>query len=234
MRSLFLIATLALAACGSGGAQPRPNEQRSFAVAGFDEIQLMGSHDVVVTTGAQPSVRAQGDGRTLDRMEIDVDGHTLRIRERSHHGWFSFHHGDGVTVYVTVPALQAATVAGSGSLRVNEVRGPSFTGTIAGSGDLQVAMMQARSARFSIAGTGGIEASGTADQAEVSIAGSGDAALDRLQARNARVSIAGSGQVHLRATDTVEGRIMGSGDLRVEGGARCSVTRAGSGNVVCG
>ena len=53
--------------------------------------------------------------------------------------------------------------------------------------------------------------------------------------KRAKVSIAGSGNVETKAMETRRHvDIMGSGDVVVTGGAKCSVNKMGSGDVRCG
>ena len=239
MRLAIIGAVLAAGACtsangngASGGGEARAG-QRSFEVGAFQSVDLAGSHDVVVTVGGAPSVRAEGDAEALERLDIRVENGSLRIGSRRD-GWLSGSRHGRVTVHVSAPALNGASIGGSGDMRIDRVQAEAFEASIAGSGDLEIAALQARRAEFSIAGSGGISAAGSAEDAEVSIAGSGNARLDSLQARRASVSIAGSGNVAIQASEAVDGSIMGSGNVTVRGAARCSVTKMGSGEVRCG
>ena len=236
MRTAIIGIVLALGACTSRGEErdaQGPSAQRSFQVGEFQSVSLEGSQDVVVTVGGAPSVRAEGDAEDIERLDIRVEGGTLRIGyERE--GWFNFRRGSSVRVFVTAPALNGATIAGSGDMRVDRVQAESFQAEIAGSGDLQIAALQARRATFAIAGSGDIQAAGQVEQADVSIAGSGNVGLDRLQTRRTSVSVAGSGDIAVRASEAVEGEVMGSGDVVVHGTARCSIQKMGSGDVRCG
>ena len=236
MRSAIIGAVLVLGACTSHAEDhdgPRATGQRSFQVGQFQAVSLDGSHDVVVAVGGAPSVRAEGDSEALERLDIRVEGGTLKIGSERRR-WFNFRHGGGVTVYVTVPALNGATIAGSGDMRIDRVQAPSFEAEIAGSGDMEIGQLRARRASFSIAGSCGISAMGEAEVADVSFAGSGCVTLDRLQTRRTSVSVMGSGDVSVRASEAVEGSVMGSGDVIVHGTARCSISKMGSGDVQCG
>ena len=234
MRWVIFGALLALGACTShedeGG--PRATSQRSFQIGEFQSVSLEGSVDVVVTVGGAPSVRAEGDSRMVERLDVGVEGGTLKIGYRR--GWLDFRSGGPVTVYVTTPVLNGATIAGSGDMRVDSVQSEAFEAEIAGSGDMQILELRARRASFAVAGSGDLRAAGAAEDVDVSIAGSGNVSLDQLQSRRTSVSVAGSGNVSVNATETVEGDVMGSGNVTVHGRARCSISKMGSGNVRCG
>ena len=239
MRTLLLIVSaLAVAACSAnarrGENEPRGEQaRRDFQVGEFRTVSLEGSADVVVAVGGPVSVRAEGDSRALERLEIRVENGALRIDTRQD-GMFSWGRHGRATVHVTAPALDAASIGGSGDMRIDRVQAASFNGSVAGSGDMEIATLQSRQAHFNLAGSGGIRAAGRADALDISIAGSGNIALDALEARRAAVSIAGSGDVSLRASEAVRGSILGSGDIIVHGTARCNISKLGSGDVRCG
>jgi hypothetical protein len=239
---LILVSALILGACnmaadaqsGSGGGGGQ-RSQRSFDLAGFDAVSLAGPHDVIVTVGPRHSVRAEGDAETLDRLKIEVDGSSLKIgMERGNWSTGWKRNTPKTTIYVTLPAIRAAAIAGSGDMRVDRVEANRFAASIAGSGDLQIGLLRTRDADFSIAGSGGITATGSADRADISIAGSGDMNLESVQIRTASVSIVGSGDVRARAMETADVSIIGSGDVNLSGPARCNVNKRGSGSVHCG
>ena len=237
MRSAIIGAVILLGACSIGHSrseEARATSQRNFQVGAFHAVALEGAQDVVVTVGGAPAVRADGDSETIERLDIRVENGTLKIGTRRNDRWFNFRHSRGVTVYVTAPAVDAASISGSGDMRIDRVQGQAFAGEIAGSGDLQIGDLRVQRARFEIAGSGGISAAGAAEQAAVSIAGSGDVDLARLETRTSTVSVAGSGDISVHASETVSGSVMGSGDVMIAGGAECTITRMGSGDINCG
>ncbi len=237
-KALWFVPAITLAAACSAGAHQNEGSHggrtsRDFQVGAFDSISLAGSPDVIVTVGGQPSVRAEGDAEMIERLDIRVEGRELKIGTRRGSWSWNMGHHDGVTIHVTVPSLRAASIGGSGDMRIDRVESPDFRASIAGSGDMEIGALRARQAGFSVAGSGGIRATGAAERTDVSIAGSGDVRLDSLQTRNASVSVMGSGEVTLHATESVDGSVMGSGDVTVAGPARCSVRTMGSGEVRC-
>jgi len=239
MRAAALLSTLmVVTAChvGGHGEEGHAAARRDFPVAGgFDRIALSGSSDVVVTVGGAPSVRAEGDADTLDRLEIVNQGGQLRIgMRRNSGGWFSWGSHRGLTVHVTVPALAGASVTGSGDMRIDRVQGPRFAGSITGSGDMEVGALAVGEADLAVTGSGGVSAAGTAQRARGAVTGSGDLHLDRLEAADATLAVAGSGDIAIRATGTAAIEIRGSGDVTVTGAARCTISKSGSGEAHCG
>ena len=239
MRAIFaaLAGAAMLAACGMTGSNASVVEAsgvqgtRNFEVGQFDSVELAGSHNVIVTVGGAPSVRAEGDTAALEQLEIRVEGGKLRVGTRR---GINFRGNGRVTIHVTAPSLRAAEIAGSGDMQVSALQTERFQAGIAGSGNLVLQRLQAEAAEFSIAGSGNVQAAGQVRQTRLEVAGSGNADLAGLHAQDADVSIAGSGDARMHATGAARVSIMGSGNVTIAGGARCNVSKMGSGEVHCG
>jgi hypothetical protein len=134
---------------------------------------------------------------------------------------------------VSVPALQSASITGSGDIEIDRVAGDRFQGRIAGSGGLRLPRVAVKELGLSIAGSGGITAVGQAQTATYTIAGSGDMDVSSLVANNASAEISGSGDIKANVTGTAKARVAGSGDISIRGGARCESRTAGSGDIRC-
>lgn len=230
-------AAVAMSSCGHASADNGgPTVQRNFPVGGFERIDVAGPYDVEVRTGAAPSVKASGPEKTIERLVVEVRGDRLLIHPRKERGIFGiggWSHGK-VKLTVTVPQLRAAELAGSGGIRINKVRGQSFDGQIAGSGDLSVDQVEVTSLKLGIAGSGSATArSGRARQVDYSIAGSGDIDAKGVASDTAAVSVTGSGNVAARASQAARVEIIGSGDVDLTGGAKCSISKTGSGEARC-
>ena len=237
-----LIAALPLAACSyQSGDESKPGvagsgtgASRSFAVADFTGVDLRGSDDVDVRVGTGFSVRAEGPSAELDKLKIEKIGDTLRVGRVNGSG---FHWGGShksVTIYVTMPRIVEAAIAGSGSMNVDRVDGQSFKGGSEGSGDLDVASLNVQAGDFSIAGSGGMRLKGSSKHLKIAIAGSGDVDAGGVKAEGADVSVAGSGGVRADVTGPAQVSVMGSGDVDLGSGAKCTTSKMGSGDVHCG
>jgi hypothetical protein len=233
----ILAASATTAACGQGHAQDAgPTVSRNYQVGAFQQIEVAGPYDVQVHTGANPAVSARGGQKLLEHTVVEVKGNKLVIHPERQHGWFSmgWGHNGKATFAVTVPQLSGATIAGSGDINVDRVQGSNFDGVVAGSGGLNVDALDVQQLKLAIAGSGSAKAAnGKAQTAKYEIAGSGDVDARNVQTKDVEVSIAGSGSIRAHASDTAKVSIMGSGDVDVAGGAKCTVSKAGSGNVRC-
>ena len=205
---------------------------RTFQIADFTAIDLRGSDDVDVRVGTGFSVRAEGPASDLDRLRIAKDGSTLTVGRVNGNG-MNWGKSGKVTVYVTLPRLAGAGVAGSGTMSVDRVEGGRFSASVAGSGSLAIAAMTVDDAAFSIAGSGDAKVAGATRALRADVAGSGSLSGAALTATQATVSMAGSGDVRAAVNGPATITMMGSGDVDLGRNAICSVTKMGSGSVRC-
>ena len=242
----LLIATLLLTS-----AAPAFAAEKSFPVGAFQKVSASGSDTVVITTGKAASVTASGPEKRLERLDIRVDGDTLKIGYKK--GNWSSWNEDDATIRVTVPALHGLRVAGSGDTTADAGSGPDFglsvSGSgnatigriaspnvkvsVAGSGDARIDRVETETLGISTAGSGDVTAAGTCRSANISVSGSSNINTAGLKCTDADIGISGSGDVKLAATGTAMIRISGSGDVVITGGARCQSKTSGSGDVTC-
>jgi hypothetical protein len=219
----------------SGSTQITGTRQRSYDVAAFEKVSSAGPQHVVISVGPAISVRAEGSGETLDRLDVVVENGSLEIRPKRDWGWD--HRWPGMapaTFYVTLPRLSAVSQAGSGEMNIDRVEAKDFQASVAGSGQLDIAALAVDEASFSVAGSGDLIARGRARQSELSVAGSGNARMREVASDTASISVVGSGDAALTVQGDARVSVIGSGDVDIAGSAKCSVSRMGSGKVRCG
>ena len=235
--TVVIAGSAATAACSYHRSEDAgPTVSRNYQVGNFQKLEVAGPYEVEVRTGAKPGVSARGGEKLLSQTTVEVQGDKLVIRPQEQRHFFQWSFGSHGKAHftVTVPALNAATIAGSGDIDVDKVQGDSFEGMVAGSGSLAVTNVDVQALKLSIGGSGDAKASaGKAQSGEYSISGSGGIDAGGIHTQQAKVSIAGSGSVKANAATAADVSIMGSGDVDVSGGAKCNVEKHGSGDVRC-
>lgn len=236
MRNIVL-AVLAVTAATAAAAQGMVS--RSYNVGSFNGIEVGGPYDVEVRTGLRTSISGTGTERLMQRTIVELKNGNLSIHPQRDDRWFSddsyrWGRNEKARFVVTVPQLKGAAIGGSGNISVDRVRGDQFTGRIGGSGNLRLGSVEVQSLDIGIGGSGSVRAlGGRARHATYNIGGSGDIDAAAVSLQSARISIAGSGDVAARASSSADVRIVGSGGVTVLGGARCNVSKMGSGRVRC-
>jgi hypothetical protein len=102
-----------------------------------------------------------------------------------------------MTVTISVPALTALRLSGSGSVVAHAVSAGRLTVDLSGSGI--------------------VRAGGSVTRLEVALGGSGQAELLDLAARRVRAVVGGSGEIATTVSETLDATISGSGTIRYAG-----------------
>lgn len=192
------------------------------------ELVLAGPDTVTIVNGSGLEIDVSGDQAAVDALRFKLEDGSLGIsRDKDSKGDIGT-----ASVRVTMPSLRAMVLAGSGTVNAEQLTGDAEV-TIAGSGSARAASVRATKLDLTIAGSGDFEGAGEAETLDLTIAGAGSGRMPGLKVENADISVAGSGDAEFSSDGTVEARIMGSGNVTVNGSADCTITAMGSGTLRC-
>jgi hypothetical protein len=205
----------------------------SWQVTDFSKIRVEGPFDVRVHAGQPAGVHASGSQGAIDRLVVEQHGDTLVIHADRTAGWDFHVSTEKMIVEVGTRVLNGATLAGSGDLSVDHMRGDAVDLSLTGSGDLTIGDLAAAQTRISLTGPGDLTVAGRTRAATALVTGSGDLHGGKLAAGDATVTLVGSGDLEVGASGNAAVKLAGSGDISIVGPARCTVDRSGSGDVRC-
>lgn len=189
------------------------------------KVSLSRKDRVRVVKGDTFAVTIDGDAEASDAMRFARGERSLRIARR--HGA-----SGSAEVTVTLPALEAIAIGGSGYVEAEELGGDASI-RIGGSGEVAVASFSGEALSAKIGGSGRIAIAGSTGRLDLAIGGSGNFEGEHLEVETASIRIGGSGAVEISSDGFVDVKIGGSGDILVHGNARCSVKAGGSGKLRC-
>ena len=230
MRRIMIAAMLACLAAPASAAE------RRYSVTDFDRIQVEGPFEVTLTTGRSGSATATGDLRAIDRLSLEVQGRTLRIRpNRSAWGGYPGESVSGpVKIAVSTRDLRAASVNGSGSVAVDRATGLRFDLTVLGTGRIGIAKVEADNLFVGLMGSGKIELAGKTKEFVATIQGTGNLEASDLTAEEAKINADTAGEISVGVRRDAEIIATGHGDTTIIGNPACNVKSQGAGRVTCG
>lgn len=232
--AILLAGTLILGSCDlamtgvSGNRQPG---SESRPVEAFSGIVQAGSMDVVYTCSAKRSLRIEGESNLIPYVQTTVENGTLEVKVKDH---TDLRTHQALRVYVSGPAVNKLTLAGSGKLLVPGFLAPSghLDLNLAGSGDLHVDSLNCPGVRLRQAGSGDIYVRGDTRDLSLKLVGSGNVHARYLRSEDARSILVGSGNAELYASKSLQSKIIGSGSLTYWGNpASVSNRKLGSGSI---
>jgi hypothetical protein len=228
-----IAASLATACSSHDAATPSGSPVDTAGLRDFRSVRVTGPDNVVISTGKDFAVKAEGSDRLQKVLEIKVVNGELRIGRKE--GWMNLFGGmnDGATIRVSMPAIGGIDLTGSGDVDVDRAEVSALDLSLTGSGNLKIGAAKVGALTADVTGSGNVALAGTADSAKLSTTGSGDVDGKGLRAGRATVSVMGSGNIGLASDGPVDISIMGSGDVDVKGRPQCKVSAMGSGDAHC-
>lgn len=194
----------------------------------FSAISLAISADVYLIQGSPQKVEIEGDKASLQEIETVVSTGKLKIKTKD------FFHGNigKINIYITVPEINALSVAGSGDIKAQSViKTDELDLNVSGSGSIHFKELNVREVSATITGSGDMDiASGEAqNELEVVITGSGSFSGKGFSAQEVNVNITGSGSAKVWAVKELDTNITGSGDVEYKGNPQVDANSTGSG-----
>ena len=203
-------------------------------VDNFNKISFGFPGKLYLKQGSPQKVELEGDADVLEEVETDVDGGRLKIGREGK--WFDWNSNDDrITVYITVPNIEAVSVSGSGDIiGQTKIRASDIDLNVSGSGSLSLDVEATGDVNANVSGSGDMDLKGHFESFESDVSGSGKVILSAQIDNTADFGISGSGKIQASGSaDMVKTRISGSGkvlaaDLETN---RCDVRISGSGDV---
>jgi len=201
-------------------------------VSDFKGISLSGSFNYYIKQGSGNAVRIEAPAKILSNIITEVKNGVLNVYTKNNTSWGSIFNNEKVAVYITAKDINSIHLSGSGDVFFKEgIKSTDLKVSLSGSGDI-TGTITATSVDCNLTGSGDIRLSGRAENAKVKVVGSGDFTAGDLQTNNTYVEVVGSGDARVNATESLNAKVSGSGDIRYRGNPKSvSKSKTGSGDI---
>lgn len=187
-----------LASAHESGSDEGPRIEKSYDFTGFNRIEVEGVYGVEIEVGPGFSIEASGSEKRMKDSEIKLSGDTLVLGTRDHKRNRSYSgKNNGVTVIITMPELDAISLAGVGSVEADGIEAGEFD--------------------VKLEGVGSVELSGTCETLTAKLEGVGSLDARDLKCANVDVDVEGMGSAEVYASASVDADMDGIGSIEVWG-----------------
>ncbi len=225
---LLLLAILAVSGCigqGMQGSGKIINQTRD--VSGFNQIDLNGAGELIITQGNKESVTVEADDNIISNIKTNVNNNKLTI---------SFDNNmpmptKPVKIYVTVKDLNSINISGSGKINSSNLNVNSLTININGAGDSTLSNLNAQILNIKTSGSGKMTISGNVNEQNIEIYGAGEHDAGNLTSKIATIAINGGGKSTVKVSDTLTAIINGAGQINYIGNPQVTHQINGAGTV---
>jgi len=217
--TLALVLGLTTACNAQWGKRIKGNGQvivQERSLGEYSGVSLSGWFDVELVSGKEGEITLKGESNLLDHIVTEIENGNLVIKTEK---GYNLNSSTRAGIHITVPVESISEVNLSGSGDINSrvtLSSDDFDVRVSGSGDVKLPL-QADRVSAALSGSGDIGLSGNCLELKVSVSGSGDVKAFDLTAESVKVSVAGSADVEVTATQFLEARVSGSGDVEYRG-----------------
>lgn len=186
--------------------------------ADFDSIHLMVPANVYIAQGESDVLRIEGDDNLLELINVDVDGTALEIDlDKTIE---CINPTQEINIWVTMENVNELVISGSGAIESETLlTTENLILEVNGSGEI-VLDLNAQQVKTDIDGSGKINLMGTAKTHNFDIDGSGSLEAFDLQTEITTIDISGSGKARVNASQELDVKISGSGNVKYKGDAQ--------------
>lgn len=223
--------TFLLAAAIIAIATPADAATRNFGITSFTKIRVSGPYKVSVATGVAPFARATGSAAAIDRVAIEVRGDMLVVQSNPSWGGDPGSDPGPVEVSVGTHDLSAASLIGSGSVAIDQIKAQRFALTVQGSGVSAIGNAAVDQLTVSLEGTANAKVGGKVGKMTALVRGMSTLDAARLTTPSADLSIDGTATVDANVTDTAKVNGWGPATVRLTGRPACNLKVQGSATV---
>ncbi|WP_428679606.1 head GIN domain-containing protein [Sphingopyxis sp.] len=233
MTSILRLTAVAAAALLLSG--PASAAEKRYGLTSFEAIEVNVDVNVEVVTRAPVSAVATGSADALDRLTLETRDGRLVIGEKKYAGDENRRAQSGaVTVRVNAANLKSATLAGSGTLRIDQLKGARVMIALRGPGQISVGDIATDRLNVAMIGNGTMTLAGKAKQGQMMLSGAGVVDAGKLAVDDLISDSEGAGDHIFNAVKTAAITSRGVGKAVVLGRPACTVRNLGSGTVTCG
>jgi hypothetical protein len=168
--------------------------EESRDVSGFEEVELRGAGNLSIEQTGSESLTVEAEEDVLPRLKTEVVNDRLIIGPKPD---TTIHTTAPINYKLTVEALDALEVSGSGDVEAEGIKTDRLAVTIGGAGKLMIG--------------------GEAEEQDIDISGSGAYWAEGLDSKVVKIGVSGSGSAIVNASEELDANVSGAGSVEYVG-----------------
>jgi hypothetical protein len=227
---LSSVASLAQWETVTGNGHPKKESRQTSAYTG---VVSNGSIDVELSFGKPGNISIEADENLLPYIETVVENGDLFIKTKNK---TRIRKKRKITIWVPVSTLANLKLSGSGNIKGDGAfsNNSATAVVVSGSGNIDLGFDSFAGIQAIVSGSGNVKLKGkNTGQLEASVSGSGNVDASNVTASNVVAKIRGSGDVRVNASQSLDAKISGSGNVYYKGNAsKVSSKTSGRGKII--
>jgi pimeloyl-ACP methyl ester carboxylesterase len=212
---LLTLGVLLLAGCGTHGSGNVVTED--VPVAQFDRVSLTGMGTAIITQGDEAALTIEGEDNLIGHVNAKVVNSTLIIDFPGKEARGAIRPTKPISFHVRVEELAGLELSGLGNIQASLLDSERLEVSVSGGGDVTIDALTAKELLLRLTGLGDAELAGQVKVQRVLINSGGEYRGERLESQNCYVEASGLGDATVWATDALDVRISGGGNVEYYG-----------------
>jgi len=209
-----------LSSCYDPGRRVKGNgniQTQEKQVSPFDEVEVHGAIDVLVSQGDLQPIKIEGDGNLLRLIEIDQRGDRLIIRKRQGYNLLPTRK---MKIYLSSPSFKVINAHGACDIigQTKIANRDNLDLDVSGAGSIRMEV-DAPKVNAGISGAGLVNLKGQTKDFELGLSGAGKARCYELLSENTQVRISGAANAEVYASMKLDVDVSGAGNVKYKGEA---------------
>ncbi len=231
MKNLYVFLLLSFVAI----VTPAKAAERNFSISSFEDIRILGSVNVFITTDRGVSASAEAENREiLDRVLLRRNGGQLIVSVKPFSGDNSrFSAEEPVTVTLSTYVVKTITHSGSGTVSLDKLGGRDPRARLTGFGVLTINDVEGDTLNVAMNGGGQIVMAGEAKKGTIQLLGSSIFDGSQLTYETLELVQRGPASSHIFVEREANISNSGTGMIQIDGRPNCSVKSGGSAQIIC-
>jgi hypothetical protein len=197
----------------------------------FNRISLTGAGDVIITQGDEESLTVETDENLMRYIKTEVKNGTLVLGFTDEVRNKRVRPTRGIKFNLKVREVAGLELSGAGDIDASSLKVDGLEIRLNGAGDVSVGSLEAEKLVVRIDGAGDVELAGQVMEQDIRINGAGVYRAAELESQGATVTVSGAGDATVWATDTLDVRIPGVGNVYYHGNPRVTKKLSGVGRL---
>ncbi|MEH6758065.1 MAG: DUF2807 domain-containing protein [Parasphingorhabdus sp.] len=231
MKNLYVILLFIFAAIHA----PAQAAERKFTISSFEDVRIIGSINVFISTDRGVSASAEAANREiLDRVSLRKNGSQLIISVQPKAGDDSrFSKEEPVTVTLSSHLINSVTHSGSGTVSLDKLGGRDPRVRLSGFGVLTINDVDSDTLNIAMNGGGQIVIAGKAKKGRIELLGSSMLDGSGLKLGTLDLVQRGPASSHVFVEKEATISNSGTGMIQIDGKPNCSVKSGGTAQIIC-
>ena len=203
----------------SAFAFDQEHQTKKFRVGNFQNLEIGHDFEVQITKGNVCSISALGRGEDLEKLDVKVDGNTLKFDLDASWSWFVFSNNHKkIKLLITMPRIKSAEFSGASHVKlVGFSDEEQMNLTVSGASHVNGESLQADKLVLELSGASHLQLSGRVAKLDAEISGASHLNAEEMIIRDADMEASGASHAKIRIQKSLQVEASGASKIEYEG-----------------